>query len=165
MGVSNQEPDGERLEPMLERIASHGGARSDVMGLDAGYWSEDNSRAYTNQGIDGSFATGRPSHAKPPLPRREPLPRDADGKTQRPTNSETSKDQPAKPAGRRSWNRRTVRSRTSGAWGASCSELEKVEAPWHLIAGSHNQLKLWRFRRSQQQGLVAATGWGERLPT
>jgi hypothetical protein len=35
--------------------------------------------------------------------------------------------------------------------------LEKVDAEWHLIAASHNLLKLFRFRRSQQ-ALMGATG-------
>jgi hypothetical protein len=35
--------------------------------------------------------------------------------------------------------------------------LEKVDAEWHLITATHNPLKLFRFRRSQQQALVAAT--------
>jgi len=29
---------------------------------------------------------------------------------------------------------------------------------WHLIAATHNLLKLFRFQRSQQQALAAATG-------
>jgi hypothetical protein len=36
--------------------------------------------------------------------------------------------------------------------------LEKVEAEWHLIAATHNLLKLFRYTRTQQQGLAAATG-------
>jgi hypothetical protein len=36
--------------------------------------------------------------------------------------------------------------------------LEKVNGEWHLIAATHNLLKLFRHRRSQQQGLLAATG-------
>ena len=28
--------------------------------------------------------------------------------------------------------------------------LEKVDAEWHLITATHNLLKLFRFRRSQQ---------------
>jgi IS5 family transposase len=32
--------------------------------------------------------------------------------------------------------------------------LEKVNGEWHLIAATHNLLKLFRFRRSQQQALV-----------
>ena len=36
--------------------------------------------------------------------------------------------------------------------------LEKVNGEWHLIAATHNLLKLFRYRRSQQQALAAATG-------
>jgi hypothetical protein len=39
IGVSNQPPDVEHLEPMLERIAASAGALPTVMTLDAGYWS------------------------------------------------------------------------------------------------------------------------------
>jgi hypothetical protein len=36
--------------------------------------------------------------------------------------------------------------------------LEKVNGEWHLIAATHNLLKLFRFRQSQQQTLAVATG-------
>jgi hypothetical protein len=36
--------------------------------------------------------------------------------------------------------------------------LEKVNGEWHLIAATHNLLKLFRFRRSQQLARVVATG-------
>jgi hypothetical protein len=36
--------------------------------------------------------------------------------------------------------------------------LEKVDGEWHLIAATHNLLKLFRHRRSQQQVLLTATG-------
>ena len=36
--------------------------------------------------------------------------------------------------------------------------LEKVDAEWHLIATTHKLLKLFRYRRSQQQALAAVTG-------
>lgn len=36
--------------------------------------------------------------------------------------------------------------------------IEKVNGEWHLIAATHNLLKLFRFRRSQQQALAAAPG-------
>ena len=41
VGVSNQSPDFEYLEPVLERIATNAGALPMVM-MDAGYWSENN---------------------------------------------------------------------------------------------------------------------------
>jgi len=40
----------------------------------------------------------------------------------------------------------------------SVEGLEKVNGEWHLIAATHNLLKQFRHRRSQQQALVAATG-------
>ena len=36
--------------------------------------------------------------------------------------------------------------------------LEKVDGECHLIAATHNLLKLFRYRRSQQQLLMSATG-------
>jgi hypothetical protein len=36
--------------------------------------------------------------------------------------------------------------------------LEKVDGKWHLIDATHNLLKLFRHRRSQQQAQWAATG-------
>jgi hypothetical protein len=35
--------------------------------------------------------------------------------------------------------------------------LEKVNGEWHLIAATHNLLKLFRYRRTQQP-LTTATG-------
>ena len=36
--------------------------------------------------------------------------------------------------------------------------LEKVDGEWHLIAATHNLLKLFRYRRSQKQMAMAAAG-------
>jgi hypothetical protein len=80
VGVSNQPPDVEHLEPMLERIAATADALPDVMTMDAGFWSEDNAKACADQGIDAYIATGRLPHGKPPPPKRGPLPKDADAK-------------------------------------------------------------------------------------
>jgi hypothetical protein len=33
-----------------------------------------------------------------------------------------------------------------------------VDAEWHLIAATHNLLKLFRHRRSKQQALLLASG-------
>jgi hypothetical protein len=157
VGVSNQAPDVEHLEPMLERIASHAGARPDVMTLDAGYWSEDNAKTCADQGIDAYIATGRLPHGKPPPPRRGPLPKDADEKT-RMARKLRSKQGSAIYAQRKAIVE-PVNGQIKEVRGLRrflLRGLEKVDSEWHLIAGTHNVLKLWRFRRSQQQGLVAA---------
>ena len=52
LGVSNQAPDVEHLEPMVQRIAATAGALPDVMTADAGYWSENNAKTCSEQGID-----------------------------------------------------------------------------------------------------------------
>jgi hypothetical protein len=36
--------------------------------------------------------------------------------------------------------------------------LEKVDGEWHLIAATYDLLKLFRYRLTQQQALVGATG-------
>ena len=81
VGVSDQPPDVEHLEPMLERIATSAGALPDVMTLDAGYWSEDNARTFADQGIDAYIANGRLPHGQPLPPKRGRLPKNADAKT------------------------------------------------------------------------------------
>jgi hypothetical protein len=70
----------EHLGLMLERIAASAGSLPDVMTLDAGYWSDDNAIACSNQGNDASMATGRLPHGQPPHLMPWPLPKDADAK-------------------------------------------------------------------------------------
>ncbi len=125
---------------------------------DAGYWSEDNAKTCADQGIDAYFATGRLAHGEPPPPRRGPLPKDADEKT-RMARKLRSKKGSAIYAQRKAIVE-PVNGQIKEARGLRrflLRGLEKVDAEWLLIAGTHNLLKLWRFRRSQQQGLVAAT--------
>jgi transposase len=158
-GVSNQPPDVEHLEPMLQRIAASAGALPDVMTMDAGYWSEDNAKACADQGIDAYIATGRLPHGQPPPPKRGPLPKNADAKTRMARKLRSKK-------GSRIYAKRKaivepVNGQIKEARGLRrllLRGLEKVNGEWHLIAATHNLLKLFRFRRSQQQALAAASG-------
>jgi hypothetical protein len=152
---------------MLQRIGASVGTLPTGMTMDAGYWSEDNAKACADQGIDAynrcaeakGYATGRLPHGQPPTPKRGPLPKNADAKTRM---------------------ARKLRSKKGGKIYAQCKAIvepvngqikearglrrfllrgiEKVSGEWHLIAATHNLLKLFRFRRSQQQALVAASG-------
>jgi transposase len=81
VGVSNQPPDVEHLEPMLQHSAVTAGALPDLMTMDAGYWSENNAKACSDQGIDAYIATGRLPHGQLPTTMRGPLPRGADART------------------------------------------------------------------------------------
>ena len=159
VGVSNQPPDVEHLEPMLQRIATTAGALPEVMALDAGYWSEDNASRCENLGIDAYIATGRLPHGQPPPPQRGPLPRDADAKI-RMARKLRSKKGSAIYAQRKAIvepvNGQIKEGR--GLRRFLLRGLEKVDGEWHLIAATHNLLKLFRHRRSQQQVLLAASG-------
>ena len=159
VGVSNQPPDVEHLEPMLQRIAATAGARPEVMTMDAGYWSEDNAKACSDQGIDAYIATGRLPHGQPPPPQRGPLPKDANAKTRMARKLRSKKG---------SWiyaQRKAIVEPVNGqikeARGLRrflLRGLEKVDGEWHLIAATHNLLKLFRYRRLQQQELAGVTG-------
>ncbi len=158
VGVSSQAPDVEHLEPMLERIASNANQLPDVMTMDAGYWSEDNAKICADHRIEAYIATGRLPHGKPPPPKRGPLPSNADAKTRMARKLRSKKG--AEIYAKRKAIVEPVNGQIKGARGLRCfllRGLEKVDAEWRLIAASHNLLKLFRFRRSQQ-ALLGATG-------
>jgi transposase len=159
LGVSNQAPDVEHLAPMVQRIAATAGALPDVLTTDAGYWSENNADLCADQGIDAYIATGRLPHGQPLPPKRGPMPRDADVKA-RMARKLRSK------AGSRIYAQRKAIvepvngqiKETRGLRRFLLRGLEKVDAEWHLIAATHNLLKLFRYRRSEQQALLLASG-------
>ncbi len=159
LDVARQAPDVEQLEPLLQCVAADAGALSDVMTLDAGYWSEDNATACSDQGIDAYIATGRLPHGQPPPPQRGPLPRDADARTRMARKIRSKK-------GSRIYAQRKaivepVNGQIKEGRGLRrflLRGLEKVDGEWHLIAATHNLLKLFRYRRSQQPVLRAASG-------
>jgi hypothetical protein len=151
VGVSNQAPDVEHLEPMLQRIATTAGALPDVMTADAGYCAE--------QGIDAYIATGRLPHGQPLPPKRGPMPSNADMKA-RMARKLRSKTGSATYAQRKAIVE-PVNGQIKEARGLRrflLRGLEKVDGEWHLIATTHNLLKLFRHRRSQQQSLLLASG-------
>jgi hypothetical protein len=158
VGVSNQAPDVEHLEPMLQRIDAAAGDLPDVMTADAGYWSEDNAKSCAGQGIDAYIATGRLPHGQPLPPKRGPMPRDA-GLKARMARKLRSKAGSAIYAQRKAIVE-PVNGQIKEARGLRrflLRGLEKVDGEWHLIAATHNLLKLFRYRRSQQ-GLAMAAG-------
>lgn len=157
VGVSNQPPDVEHLEPMLQRITATAGALPEVMTMDAGYWSEENAKVCSDQGIDAYIATGRLPHGQPPPPKRGPLSRDADAKT-RMARKLRSKQGSAIYAQRKAIVE-PVNGQIKEARGLRRFQLrgmEKVDGEWHLIAASHNLLKLFRYSRAQKRLAMAA---------
>jgi hypothetical protein len=129
------------------------------MTADAGYWSEVNAELCAVQGIDAYIATGRLAHGQPLPPQRGPMPGNADAKA-RMARKLRSK------AGSRIYAQRKaivepVNGQIKEGRGLRrflLRGLEKVDAEWHLIAATHNLLKLFRYRRCQQQALVLGSG-------
>ncbi len=159
VGVSNQPPNVEHLEPMLQRINFCAGEMPTVMTMDAGYWSEDNAKACSGQGIDAYIATGRLPHGQPLPPKRGPLPRDADARTRMARRLRSKRGSSI--YAQRKAIVEPVNGQIKEARGLRrflLHGLGKVDGEWHLIAATHNLLKLFRYRRSQQQLLLAATG-------
>jgi transposase len=131
VGVSNQPPDVEHLEPMAERITANIGALPKVMTMDTGYWSEENANTCADQGIDDYIARKlRSKKGSAIYAQRKAI--------VEPVNGQIKEG--------RGLRRFLLRG------------LEKVNGEWHLIAATHNLLKLFRFRRSQRQAMAAAPG-------
>ena len=144
---------------MLQRIAATAGARPDVMTADAGYWSEVNAELCAVQGIDAYIAAGRLAHGQPLPPKRGPMPGNADAKARmaRKLRSKTGSAIYAKHKA----IVEPVNGQIKEARGLRrflLRGLEKVDEEWHLIAATHNLLKLFRYRRCQQQALVLGSG-------
>ena len=147
IGVSNQPPDVEHLEPMLERIAANAGALPEVMTLDAGYWSEGNAQACNAKGVDAYIATGRQKHGQPPPPKRGPIPRNLDmkGRMARKLKNKTGREIYA----RRKSIVEPVFGHTKECRGLRrflLRGLQKVNGEWALWCMTHNINKLFRFR-------------------
>jgi hypothetical protein len=121
-------------------------------------WSEGNAKICADQGIDAYIATGRLPHGQPLLPKRGPIPKDADAK------SCMARKLRSKKGSRIYVQHKAIVEPVNGqikeARGLRrflLRGIDKVNGEWHLIAATHNLLKLFRFQRSQQQAL-AATG-------
>jgi transposase len=144
-GVSNQPPDAEHLEPMLERIRSNCEALPKRFSSDAGYWSEANAEACAALGVDAHIATEKLKHGElPPAVRGRP-PKDLDAKGRMRRKLRTKK-------GRAIYARRKaivepVFGQIKAVRGFRqflLRGLEKVRGEWSLICTTHNLLKLYR---------------------
>jgi len=82
--LSDQAPDAEQLEPVLDQLDENldavGADIPDgaVLTADGGYFSENNVRITSSHGLDPYIATGRFKHSEPPAPApRGPVPKNA----------------------------------------------------------------------------------------
>jgi len=158
MGVSNQPPDVEHLEPMLERTIANTGACPETFIADAGYWSEDNVSACEKRGADPHISTGRQKHGQPPPAICGPIPKglDAKGKMARKLRKKEGREIYAK--------RKTIVEPVFGqikeARGLRrflLRGLEKVNSEWTIWGMTHNLNKLWRYLKQQRCQEAMAT--------
>lgn len=159
MGVSNQPPDVEHLEPMLERTIANTGACPETFIADAGYWSEDNVSACEKRGADPHISTGRQKHGQPPPAICGPIPKglDAKGKMARKLRKKEGREIYAK----RKTIVEPVFGQTKEARGLRrflLRGLEKVNSEWTIWGMTHNLNKLWRYLKQQICQEAMATG-------
>ena len=159
MGVSNQPPDVEHLEPMLERTIANTGACPETFIADAGYWSEYNVSACEKRGADPHISTGREKHGQPPPPICGPIPKglDAKGKMARKLRKKEGREIYAK----RKTIVEPVFGQTKEARGLRrflLRGLEKVNSEWTIWGMTHNLNKLWRYLKQQRCQEAMATG-------
>jgi len=155
VGVSNQAPDVEHLEPMLERTIANTGAIPKTFIADAGYWSEDNAELCTEAQTDPHIATGRQKHGQPPPSTKGRIPKDLGPKERMARKLRTKK-------GREIYAKRKtipepVFGQTKEGRGLRrflMRGLEKVNGEWTLWSTTHNILKLFRFQRKQAAGAM-----------
>ena len=159
MGVSNQPPDVEHLEPMLERTIANTGACPETFIADAGYWSENNVSACEKRGTGPHISTGRQKHGQPPPAICGPIPKDLDakGKMARKLRKKEGREIYAK----RKTIVEPVFGQTKEARGLRrflLRGLEKVNSEWTIWGMTHNLNKLWRYLKQQRCQEAMATG-------
>jgi len=159
MGVSNQPPDVEHLEPMLERTIANTGACPETFIADAGYWSEDNVSACEKRGADPHISTGRQKHGQPPPAICGPIPKglDAKGRMARKLRKKEGREIYAM----RKTIVEPVFGQTKEARGLRrflLRGLEKVNSEWTIWGLTHNLNKLWRHQKQQRCQQAMATG-------
>ena len=147
--VTNQAPDCEHLEPMLDLIEKNTDQLPKVFTADTGYFSVDNVAKCEARGIDAYIPPQRAKHGTTPAPSAAPTDStDAKATMRSKLNSK---------AGRANYAKRKgivepVFGQIKGAQRFrrfSMRGLEKARGEWSFVCTTHNLLKLWRSRRSR----------------
>jgi transposase len=155
--LSNQAPDVEYFEPMLERVVENCGAVPTVTTADSGYFSASNVAAAEAMGtepliaVGGTLRNGAPDEESRHVQRRTP-----ERKAMRAV-LET-------PRGHAAYSRRKATVEPVFGQIKSCRGIRQMSfrgiwknrCEWLLICATHNVLKLWRWA-SKPQLATAAT--------
>lgn len=146
--VTNQPPDAEHWQPMLERTIANCGQTPAAALADNGYCSEENIAYGLNQGIDPYLATGRDKHGESPPTVHGRPPKDMTLKAEMRRKLATKRGR--KMYGRRKGIVEPVFGQIKEARGFRrflLRGLEKVRGEWSLITATHNLLKLYRAQQ------------------
>jgi transposase len=145
--VTNQSPDPEHLEPMLDRVRHNTGQHPEKVSADSGYYTDDNVAACEEREIDPYISVGRATHGG------------------RQTFNAMARPSPTRDrmllklqsdAGRAVYARRKVIAEppfgqiqeARGFRRFSLRGLTKVRWEWALVSLTHNLLKLFRHQRA-----------------
>jgi transposase len=148
--VTAQAADAPHAVRMADQVKENTGSYPKRMMEDAGYFSEENVRAYEERGIEPFITTGRQKHSeKPAAAARGPIPKKA-------TLKERMKRKLSTLAGRAIYALRKIivepvfgQIRTRGLARFWLRGLEKVNGEWSLWCTTHNLIKLFRSGRFQ----------------
>ena len=144
-GLSNQCPDSEYFEAMIESASKNCGARPGEVLADNGYWAAANVGYCERRRIAAYIATGRLKHGEPAPTTRGRPPRNLDAKRLMRRKLHTK-------GGRRAYSRRKVivepvfgqLKSARGLRQFLLRGLDKVRSEWDLWNAGHNLLKLHR---------------------
>ena len=143
--LSNQPPDVEYLQPLMEQAIQNCGQAPRQMSADAGYFSEANVVYAINQGIEPFIATERKRHTAEETPVQERAPRDQTLKQAMARKLGTKRGKGA--YAKRKVTVEPVFGQIKEARGFRhflLRTMEKVRGEWALMALTHNLLKLHR---------------------
>lgn len=146
-GVSNQSPDQEYLVPMMERLQ---GPVPQALLADTGYFSADNVQHLQDRRIDPYIAAGREEGAQDRPP--------TDPRTPAGTQKASMREKLSRDPGKAIYSRRKVIvepvfgqiEQARGFRRFSQRGLMKVRREWALVCLTHNLLKLFRHRLTDE---------------
>ncbi len=148
--LTNQPPDCEHLQPVLEQIRENVGRFPDKATADAGFWSQANGQYCEDNGIDAYISTRRRRHEEPADGTAPATPPPLAGRTQAGQAMEAKvTSEPGRTVyAKRKWTVEPVFGQVKEARGFrrfKLRGLRKVRTEFSLICTGHNLLKLWRY--------------------
>lgn len=150
--LTNQPPDSEHLQPVLEQVRSNMASFPETATADAGYWSDVNGQFCENNAIDAFISTRRRRHAEPFDGSAPVGPAPLAGQTRAGQAMEAKvRSEPGRTAyAKRKWTVEPVFGQLKEARGFrrfKLRGLKKARSEFALLCAGHNLLKLWKVAK------------------